>query len=162
MADWFGLQLLLPLLLLLSVLLVVLVPGVRSYFLSCTRRRRSKRKNPTEADPGEICSSTPLGRVTRTSRYDLEKLFIPSLESLERLDNSRHTVDLNSEESYQDLQDQCQYTLGDETLHNLFYQLPDVSRSFLVEETEEGSEVLEKCIQDETISDSMVNITFVC
>ena len=124
-------------------------------------------KSLTEAAPGErlgeICSSTPVGRVTSSSRYDLEKLFIPSLDSLERLDNSQYTVDLNSEESYQDqdLQDQCQYTLGDETLHNLFYQLPEVSRSFVAKGTEEGCEVLEKYIQDETISDSMVNITFV-
>ena len=164
MADWFVLQVLLPLVLLLSVLLVVLVPGLRSYVLSCSRRRRRRRRSLTEADPegrlGEMCSSTPLDRVIRSSRYHRDKLFIPSLEGLETLE-SQHRMDLTSEQA------ECQdtvYTLGEETLHNLFSQLPDVSRSFVVEETEEteGCEVLEKCIQDETISDSMVNITFLC
>ena len=167
MADWFGLQVLLLLLLLLSVLLLVLLPGVRSYLLSCGMRRR-RRKSLTETDPGQrvgkICSSTPLGRVRRCSRSDLEKIFI---QRLGRLDNSHHAVDLDFEQTFQDLEEQYQYSLGDETLHNLFCQPPDISRSFSVEETKEGCEVmteemLEKFFQDQTISDSMVNITFVC
>ena len=171
MADQFGLQVvpLLLLLLLLSVLLAVLVPSVRSYFLSCTRTRSTRtrtrmtrtRTSLTDPDPGErpgqFCSSTPAP-LGRGARYHLEKIFTPSLEGLE-LDNSHLAVDLSSEQHLQDLEgrSECQYTLGDQTLHNLFHQLPDVSRSFL-----EGCEESEKCIQDETISDSMVNITFVC
>ena len=153
MADWFALQVFL-LLLLLSVVLAGLVPALRSSLLSCTSRRRSRRSRGRQ---GEICSSTPLGKGTRSSRSDLEKLFIPRLER--RLDHSQHVVDLSSELHSQDLQDQEQqeqfYTLGDQTLHNLFCHLPE---GYEVKE----EELSEKYIQDETISDSMVNITFVC
>ena len=170
MADWFGLQVVL-LLLLLSGLLAALVPALRSYYLSCTRRRGRKRTNLTEADPaerlGQICSSTPVGRRTRSSRNDLEKLFIPRLDHRldHTMDHSQHVVDLPSELNFHDQEDHPQYTLGDQTLHNLFCKLSDVSRSFVVEDDEsevKEEELLEKHIHDETISDSMVNITFVC
>ena len=156
MADWFALQVFL-LLLLLSVLLAGLVPALRSSLLSCTTRRRRRRSRGRQ---GEICSSTPLGKVTRSSRSDLEKLFIPRLER--SLDHSQHVVDLSSELHSQDLQEEEEqeqfYTLGDQTLHNLFHHLPEAEEGCEVKE----EELSEKCIQDETISDSMVNITFVC